>query len=186
MGRAVSHLAQDQEESMTDKQNVAETVARKPAAAIDGQLMAPLILRWEKWGHEAADLIEALAARLAEVEADRDRWVKNASDIAKDYEAALVERDRLREERDELDFILHEGGDDSVAKLIAERDRMAAELRTARAALADAGALRDAANRVSEWFRTEASYLEGPRIQGLRQAMIAYDQHVLFDPGETS
>jgi hypothetical protein len=106
---------------MTDKQNVAEMVAR---------------FRQTTYGMQSGEQgnwvlftdYEALAARLAEVEADRDRWVKNASDIAKDYEATLVERDRLREERDELDFILHEGGDDSVANLIAERDRLREEL----------------------------------------------------------
>lgn len=52
------------------------------------------------------------------------------------------------------------------------------EAKRLRAILADAGAMRDAAGRVSEWLYTEARHLESPRIQGLRQAMVAYDRHM--------
>lgn len=57
--------------------------------------------------------------------------------------------------------------------------------------LADAGAMRDAADRVSEWFATEARHLEGPRINGLRMAIVAYDRHcqpaalALYENGES-
>ena len=49
-------------------------------------------------------------------------------------------------------------------------------------ALLDAGAMRDAADRVSQWFCTEARHLEGPRIQGLRMAIVAYDRHMQPNP----
>ena len=52
-----------------------------------------------------------------------------------------------------------------------------AELERLRDMLADAGVLRDAADRVSEWFAVEARHLEGPRINALRMAMVAYDRH---------
>ena len=52
-------------------------------------------------------------------------------------------------------------------------------------ALLDAGAMRDAADRVSQWFCTEARHLEGPRIQGLRMAIVAYDRHMQPNPALT-
>ena len=60
----------------------------------------------------------------------------------------------------------------------AELKRLTARAEAAEAILSDAGALRDAADLVSAWFATEAWYLEGPRINGLRMAMIAYDRHM--------
>jgi len=59
-----------------------------------------------------------------------------------------------------------------------EIERLTARAEAAEAILADAGALRDAADRVSAWFATEARHLEGPRINGLRMAMVAYDRHM--------
>jgi hypothetical protein len=114
MGRAVAHLAQDQEEIMTDKQNVAEMVAR---------------FRQTTYGMQSGEQgnwvlftdYEALAARLAEEQASVEQLRYIAGVNIQRAEAAEAERD-------ELDFILHEGGDDSVAKLIAERDRLREEL----------------------------------------------------------
>jgi hypothetical protein len=92
---------------MTDKQNVAETVAQAKELRDFLAGIGPLFGRWfgdgmapAFWWRKHLGRFDALAARLAEVEA----------------------------ERDELDFILHEGGGDSMAKLIAERDRLREEL----------------------------------------------------------
>ena len=43
-------------------------------------------------------------------------------------EALTAERDRLREELEELDFLRHEGGPDSVAAMEAELKRLRAAL----------------------------------------------------------
>jgi hypothetical protein len=64
-------------------------------------------------------------------------------------------------------------------RIVAEKD---AEIARLRDALADAGIMRDAAERVSEWFCTKARHLEGHRINALRMAMIAYDRHMQPNP----
>jgi hypothetical protein len=58
-----------------------------------------------------------------------------------------------------------------------------AQLEQHGAILRAAGDLRDAADRVSEWFCVEARHLEGPRIQALRAAMVAYDALMQPAPG---
>lgn len=65
------------------------------------------------------------------------------------------------------------------ARIVAEKD---AEIARLREALADAEIMRDAAERVSEWFCTEARHLEGHRINALRMAMIAYNRHMQPNP----
>jgi hypothetical protein len=117
---------------MTAKQNVAETVARlrcrtkcvgfKAAPSEDGSYTVCTA----QYGPDpemqaAADLIEALSAQLAGEQAAVEQLRYIAGVNIQRAEAAEAERD-------ELDFILHEGGDDSVAKLIAERDRLREEL----------------------------------------------------------
>jgi len=67
---------------------------------------------------------------------------------------------------------------DALLEMAAEIERLTARAEAAEAILADAGALRDAAGRVSEWFCTEARDHEGPRINALRMAMIAYGRHM--------
>ena len=54
----------------------------------------------------------------------------------KDRAAIIAERDALREDLEELDFLRHEGGPDSVAAMEADRDRL-------QKALTDAGAYID-------------------------------------------
>lgn len=75
---------------------------------------------------QMVELIQALAARLAEAEA----------------------------ERDELDFILHEGGDDSVAKLIEAKEAAESELtrlRPAHGAEEDIDAIENSGRRWHGW-----------------------------------
>jgi hypothetical protein len=102
---------------MTDKQNVAETVARLTS---DLRTMWTEVSKWQRIGPEAADRIEALSAQLAEEQAAVEQLRYIAGVNIQRAEAAEAERD-------ELDFLLHEGGDDSVATLIAERDRLREE-----------------------------------------------------------
>lgn len=64
------------------------------------------------------------------------------------------------------------------ARLIAAAPDIAAEVIRLREALEAAGVMRDAADRVSEWFCTEAPQFEGHRINALRAAMTAYDKHM--------
>ena len=71
---------------------------------------------------------EALTAQLestlqdrAAIIAERDRTF--ALMLAR-AEKAELERDALREDLEELDFLRHEGGPDSVAAIEAERDRL--------------------------------------------------------------
>lgn len=54
-----------------------------------------------------------------------NKLVNYASDR---IEALTAERDRLREELEELDFLRHEGGPDSVAAMEAELKRLRAVL----------------------------------------------------------
>ena len=55
--------------------------------------------------------------------------------------------------------------------LIQENERL-------REALISAGDMRDAADKVSQWFATEARQFEGSRIQALRTCINSYDQHM--------
>ena len=75
------------------------------------------------------------AARIEQLTAERDKWKTafdescNAWQQQCEYEmdraeAAEAERDRLREDLEELDFLRHEGGPDSVAAIEAERDQL--------------------------------------------------------------
>ena len=69
-------------------------------------------------------------------EGDDDQWtygtwdVRNYAGYNVEYvradivQALTAERDRLREDLEELDFLRHEGGPDSVAAIEAERDRL--------------------------------------------------------------
>ncbi len=102
-----------------------------------------------------------------------------------DMAAAIAERDaEIARLRNGLNVAWADRDMHSAARAKAEEvaeevaERLTARAEAAEAILADAGALRDAADRVSAWFATEARHLEGPRINGLRMAMIAYDRHM--------
>ena len=71
------------------------------------------------------------------------------------------------------------------ATLRASEAAALAHVKRLEAALLDAGAMRDAADRVSQWFCTDARQFEGPRIQGLRMAIVAYDRHMQPNPSLT-
>ncbi len=71
---------------------------------------------------------------------------------------------------------------DAIEALQARVAKKDAEIERLREALADAEIMRDAAERVSEWFCTEARHLEGHRINALRMAMIAYNRHMQPNP----
>ena len=61
---------------------------------------------------------------------------------------------------------------------IARAEQAETQVVELEAALVAAHEMRKAADRVSEWFCTEASHLEGPRIQALRACMLAYDRQM--------
>lgn len=68
---------------------------------------------------------------------------------------------------------------------IAREQALQAQVVGLEAALVAAYEMRKAADRVSEWFYTEASHLEGPRIQALRACMLAYDRQMWLFPSTT-
>jgi hypothetical protein len=92
-----------------------------------------------------------------------------------ELEALRKERDDARAERDELDFLLHEGGEDSVANLIADRDRLAADLAAAQAQIeALRGRVLRHRNLDAEWHRMWRSGRDpGEEAEAALQA--AYD-----------
>ena len=80
----------------------------------------------------SATLADTTADRIEALTAERDQWIQHAKNAvwADGEELKLAEADnaRFREELEELDFLRHEGGPDSVAAMEAELKRLRAVL----------------------------------------------------------
>jgi hypothetical protein len=68
-----------------------------------------------------------LAKRLRDFDPNWDTW-EVVEEAASRIETLAAERDRLREDLEELDFLRHEGGPDSVAAMEVELKRLRAVL----------------------------------------------------------
>lgn len=116
------------------------------------------------------DLIQAIAELRRTTDADHPFVASHFSDCS-----------ILSGQEQEVATILNAVASDTMiprADADAELAALRAQVERLKGALISAGAMRDAAYRVSEWFATEARHLEGPRINGLRMAIIAYDRHM--------
>lgn len=126
---------------------------------------------------ESADMLTTLVAQNATLRAEQDegvRLLENARQIERNVQS-VREHEHKRAEAALAEL----------ATLLASEAAAMERVKVLEAALADAGSMRDAADRVSQWFCTEARHLEGPRIQGLRMAIVAYDRHMQPNPSLT-
>ncbi len=137
---------------MTDdtQKQVAETVARLREDAFYGDARLYNMNRHNPLHMESADLLEALAARMAEVTADRDSW-KTETVHWQDTAAAVLTRAEAAEARvTELEALLAAYQDQTVPDLTAvyiaggmDRRDEVARLRTAQGAAGVLAAMQD-------------------------------------------
>ena len=80
----------------------------------------------------SATLADTTADRIEALTAERDQWIQHAKNAvwadSEELKQAEADNARLREDLEELDFLRHEGGPDSVAAMEAELKRLRAVL----------------------------------------------------------